>query len=114
MNKVTLSISRREDAGARFLAAFETGRPQGNFIGFESEEQLWKTMTLKRWQILKTMTSAGELSIREVARRVERDVKAVHGDVAVLLNCGLLDKTGSGKVVFPYDAVHVDFVLQAA
>jgi len=51
------------------------------------------------------------LTIREVARRVDRDV---HGDVKALLLCGLLDKTDSGKVVFPYDAVHVDFVLRAA
>ncbi len=54
------------------------------------------------------------MTIREVARRVDRDVKAVHGDVKALLLCGLLDKTDSGKVVFPYDAVHVDFVLRAA
>ena len=64
--------------------------------------------------ILKAMTGAGELSIREVARRMGRDVKAVHGDITALLNCGLLDKTDSGRVVFPYDAVHVDFMLRAA
>ena len=36
------------------------------------------------------MTGAGAMSIREAARRVERDVKAVHGDVTALLNAGLL------------------------
>jgi predicted transcriptional regulator len=71
-------------------------------------------LTAKRWEILKTMTGAGPLAIREIARRVGRDVKAVHGDVHVLLNAGLLDKAEDGKVVFPYDAVHVDFVLKAA
>lgn len=93
------------------------GKPDSRKVhisDFESEEQLWKTLTLKRWQILKTMTGADELTIREVARRVDRDVKAVHGDVKALLLCGLLDKTESGKVIFPYDAVHVDFVLRAA
>jgi len=60
------------------------------------------------------MTGAGDLTIREVARRVGRDVKAVHGDVTALLLCGLLDKVDSGKVVFPYDTVHVDFMLRAA
>jgi predicted transcriptional regulator len=60
------------------------------------------------------MTGAGELAIREIARRVGRDVKAVHGDVKALLNCGLLDMTVNGKVLFQYDAVHVDFVLRAA
>lgn len=114
MNEVTIGISNRESIDSRFLAVFETRQKQGQFIGFETEELLWKTLTLKRWQILKVMTGAGELSIREVARRVDRDVKAVHHDVTTLLHCGLLDKTDTGKVIFPYDAVHVDFMLRAA
>jgi predicted transcriptional regulator len=69
---------------------------------------------LKALANFKNLTGAGELTIREVARRVDRDVKAVHGDVEALLLCGLLDKTDNGKVIFPYDAVHVDFVLRAA
>lgn len=114
MNEVTIGIINREFVNSRFMAAFDTGQKQGQFIGFESEEMLWKTLTLKRWQLLKAMTGAGELSIREVARRVHRDVKAVHGDITALLHCGLLDKANSGKVIFPYDAVHVDFMLRAA
>lgn len=113
MNEVTIGISSRQSVNDRFMAAWETGKLQGPHISFESEEQLWKTLTLKRWQILKAMTGAGELTIREVARRVGRDVKAVHGDVSALLLSGLLDKADSGKVVFPYDAVHVDFMLRA-
>jgi predicted transcriptional regulator len=54
------------------------------------------------------------VTIREAARRVGRDVKAVHGDVRAMLNAGLLDKTEDGKIVFPYDAIHVDFVVKAA
>jgi len=38
----------------------------------------------------------------------------VHTDVHALLNAGLLDKTDDGKIIFPFDAVHVDFMLQAA
>lgn len=53
------------------------------------------------------------MSIREAARRVGRDVKAVHGDVTALLNAGVLRRTEDG-IEFPYDAVHVDFVLKAA
>jgi predicted transcriptional regulator len=40
-------------------------------------------------------------------------VKAVHGDVQTLLNCGVLDKTEDGKIVLPYDAVKVEFLLKA-
>ena len=64
-------------------------------------------------QLLKVLAGAGTVSIREAARRVGRDVKAVHGDVTALLNAGVLRRTEDG-IEFPYDAVHVDFVLKAA
>jgi predicted transcriptional regulator len=113
MTMVTVGISSVEESKRRFKAAMN-GEPQGAFISFATQELLWQALTTKRWQILNVMTGAGPLSIREVARRVQRDVKAVHGDVSALLLCGLLDKTDSGQVVFPYDAVHVDFMLRAA
>ncbi len=114
MNEVTIGLSSTKKMSERFLMTWETNQVQGAYISFESEEQLWKILSLKRWQILKNMTGAGEMSIREVARRIERDIKAVHGDIKILLRCGLLDKTETGKVIFSYDAIHVDFMLQAA
>ena len=41
-------------------------------------------------------------------------MKAVHGDVTALLNAGVLQRTGDGSIEFPFDAVKVEFVLQAA
>ncbi len=60
------------------------------------------------------MTGAGPIAVREVARRVGRDVKSVHGDIQALAKAGVLNRTEDGGVVFPYDEVHVDFVLRAA
>ncbi len=114
MKTVMLGVASRESLSRRFVQAMETGKPQGNFITFESAAALWKMITPKRWDILKAMTGAGPLSIRETARRVGRDVKAVHSDVHALLGCGVLSKTDDGLVVFPYDKVHVDFMLDAA
>ena len=82
-------------------------------ISFETADLLWKILTAKRWQLLKAMAGAGPLTIREAARRVGRDVKSVHGDVQALLNAGLLEKTNR-RIEFPYDAIHVDFMLRAA
>ena len=59
------------------------------------------------------MTGQGALSIREAARRVGRDVKAVHGDVTALVHAGALDRAEAG-VVYRYDAVQVDFTLTKA
>lgn len=58
--------------------------------------------------------SAGVVSIREAARRVERDVKAVHGDVMALVSAGLLNRVEGGGIEFPFDAVKVEFLLRAA
>jgi predicted transcriptional regulator len=113
MTTVTLSVASREDVTRRALAAFE-GKAQGAHISFTSVELLWQTLTTKRWEILKAMTGQGPLTIREVARRVDRDVKAVHGDIHILLDAGVIERTDEGLVVFPYDAVHVDFIVKAA
>jgi predicted transcriptional regulator len=113
MRTVTLSIASREDVTRRALAAFD-GQRQGAHISFASVELLWQTLTRKRWELLKAMTGQGSMTIREAARRVGRDVKAVHADVHALLDAGVLDRDASGRIAFPYDAVHVDFTLTKA
>jgi predicted transcriptional regulator len=113
MRTVTLVVSSREESRKRFEKAFE-GKAQGNFISFESPALLFKVLSGKRWELLKLMTGAGPMAIREAARRSGRDVKSVYMDVHALVNVGILEKTEKGQIEFPFDAVHVDFTLKAA
>ena len=113
MTSVTIGVSSIGEAKARMRRAFR-GEKQGAFIGFASLDILWKVLTPKRWEIVRTMAGAGPLTIREVSRRVKRDVKSVHGDVQALLKAGVLDHAEDGRIVFPYDEIHVDFVVRAA
>jgi predicted transcriptional regulator len=113
MRTVILGVSTREKSKQRLIEALE-GKPQGSFISFESPELLFKVISGKRWDLLKVMTGVGPISIREAARLLGRDVKAVHGDVHKLLNVGILQKTQKGQIEFPFDTVHVDFMLEAA
>lgn len=113
MRTVTLGVSSIKETKRQTAAAFR-GERQGEFISFASVELLWKVLTAKRWEIIRAMTGQGEMTIRAIARRVGRDVKAVHGDVRALLNAGMLDRTEAGHVIFPYDAVHVDFTVTKA
>ena len=100
---------------ADFASAWRSGKPQkAARLSFASPEVLWKVLTAKRWELLKALCGAGPISIREAARRVNRDVKAVHGDVTALLNAGVLDRAEGGGIVFPYEAVKVEFLLEAA
>ena len=113
MKTVTLEVATLNDVKRRVKDAFK-GTKQGARISFASPELLFRLLTAKRWELIRTMTGAGPLSIREAARRVERDVKGVHGDVHALIKAGVLQKTEAGLIVFPFDAVHVDIMLRAA
>lgn len=115
MKTVTLDVRSPTAAMADLAQAWKTGKPQRSArISFATPELLWKVLTEKRWELLKALCGAGPVSIREAARRVGRDVKAVHGDVTALLNAGVLNRTDDGRIIFPFDAVKVEFLLQAA
>jgi len=100
---------------AGFAQAWQTGKLEKSArIGFASPELLWKVLTAKRWELLNAQWGAGPASILEAARRVGREAKAVHSDVTSLLAAGVLCRTESGAVVFPFEAVKVELSLQAA
>jgi predicted transcriptional regulator len=113
MKTATLQVATLDDVKQRLRNAFK-GKKQGSYICFATPELLFRLLTAKRWELIRALTGAGPVTIREAARRVKRDVKAVHGDVHALLNAGVLLKTADGLIVFPYDAVHVDVMLRAA
>jgi predicted transcriptional regulator len=115
MKTVILDVRSPSDAMADFSQAWKHRKAQRSArISFATPELLWQVLTAKRWELLKALCGAGPVSIREVARRVHRDVKAVHGDVTALLSAGLLIRAQGGGVEFPFEAVKVEFVLQAA
>ena len=115
MKTVILEVKSPKDAMDGFGQAWKSGRQQKSArISYASPELLWKVLTAKRWELLKALCGAGPVSIREAARRVERDIKSVHGDVIGLIKAGLLNRTQSGGVEFPYEAIKVEFFLRAA
>jgi len=113
MKTVTLQVANIDSVKSRARDAFK-GHKQGSRISFATPELLFRLLTAKRWQLIRALTGVGPVTIREVARRVDRDVKAVHGDVHALLNAGILHKSDDGRIVFPFDAVRVDVMLHAA
>ena len=115
MKTVTLEVCSAKKSMSDFVQTWKSGRPQRNArIGFTTPELLWKVLNAKRWELLKALCGAGPVSIREAARRVNRDVKGVHGDITALLSAGLLNRVESGAIEFPYEAVKIEFMLQAA
>ena len=115
MKTVTLEVCSAEKSMSEFVQTWKSGKPQRNArIAFTTPELLWKVLNAKRWELLKALCGAGPVSIREAARRVNRDVKGVHGDITALLSAGLLNRVESGAIEFPYEGVKIEFLLQAA
>ena len=115
MKTVILDVRPPTQAMGEFARRWKSGKAQkAARISFATPELLWQVLTIKRWELLKVLCGAGPVSIREAARRVGRDVKAVHGDVKALLDAGVLERASGGGIVFPYQAIKVEFLLQAA
>ena len=115
MKTVTLDVRAPSESMSDFVRVWKTGKPEKTArISFATPELLWKVLTAKRWELLKVLCGTGPVSIREAARRVGRDVKAVHSDITALLNAGVLDRAEDGGIIFPFEAVKVEFLLQAA
>lgn len=112
MTTLIIDVADLEAVKASMKAAFR-GEPQGCSYSFRSEERLLSTLNPNRWAIVKALTGAGPLGVRELARRVGRDIKGVHTDAQTLVLCGLIDKTADGKLHLPYDEVHLNLVAKA-
>ncbi|UTV80120.1 transcriptional regulator [Acidithiobacillus sp. YTS05] len=112
MSTLTIDVCPLRSVLAEAAETMEDLVPTEPRISFDTPELLWSVLTPSRWTILRAMTNAGPIALREIARRVDRDVKSVHGDVHALLNAGIVERNAKG-FLFPYDAVHVDFLLKA-
>lgn len=111
MSTVTLSVESRDAFSERAVSAIK-GEQQGARITFASIDLLLETLTPRRRAILKLMTGAGPQSLHELARRADRDVRAIRPDVQALLNVGILERQADSTVVSPYDNMHVNFMLR--
>jgi predicted transcriptional regulator len=113
--RLTITLQPDWKAGLRAAAlAAQKNTYQGEVLNFESPGHFFGMLTEKRWELVRMAQGKGELSVRELARQVGRDVKRVHEDVVVLAELGLLERTDSGGVVCPYASMHIDMYLKAA
>jgi predicted transcriptional regulator len=83
-------------------------------LSFGSLELLLKTLTPGRWGVLRALKAKGPSSIRALAGQLGRDYKAVHADVAALLNVGLIMRDDQGLISVPWDRLSADLDLHAA
>ena len=117
MNNRYLTITMQTDWKGGLRAAGQSakaGTYQGEILNFESPGDFFGQLSEKRWEIVRACQGKGELSVRELARVVGRDVKRVHEDVTTLAELGLVERTESGGVICSFTSMHIDMVLKAA
>ena len=91
-----IKVCDLETTRARMLAALEGAESPMNVLSFPSEELLFTVLTARRWTLLRALAGADPVGVRELARRVERDVKGVHTDAQALVKAGVIDKLPDG------------------
>ena len=111
MTTLNIGIASIDDMNHRFTDVWNGDKNAGgHYLSFLNWDILHDTLAPNRMAIIHALTGAGEISIRELARRLGRDVRAVHSDVKKLLGQGVIEKSEAG-IIFPYDSIHFDFTL---
>lgn len=95
-----LEAARQADAGAALP-------PADYHLGFADALQLRAELPPRRLDTLRAVKRLGPVSIYAVAKALERNYSNVHADVQKLLEHGLVEKDGEGRVSVPWDDVVV-------
>ena len=113
---ITLSadwITGLKDAARKANKGIQQSKYQGETINFETPGVFFSQLTENRWNIVRSLQDEGEAGVRELARRIGRDVRRVHDDITVLTLLGLIEKRDD-KLICPFADIHVDMHIKAA
>jgi predicted transcriptional regulator len=118
MKTLSVRIGTMADAKARFVGAANralAGKAveASPTLNFACYDDMHRVLSPSRLAIVRVLVGQGAVSICETARRIGRDVQAVHRDVTTLANAGVIERT-EGGIGFPYDTIRFEFDLSAA
>ena len=111
-----IRVGPAADALDRFEAAWNRaaeGRAAKKLqvLSFESLPLLLKTLSPARWSLLERLRADGPCSIYELAKRLGRDYKNVHTDVARLAELGLIERRPDTRVAVAWDLIRAELRL---
>jgi len=110
-----LRVGPPRDALDRFEAAWNRVAEGGRLVQLQvltlrDLPALVGTLTPARWTLIERLSKEGPLSIYQLAKRLQRDYKNVHTDVAQLLRLGVLERQGNGVAV-PWQLLRAELSL---
>jgi predicted transcriptional regulator len=115
---IKVKVGSAAKALDRFEAAWERAErgertaPE-HVLTFANLQLLLRTLTPARWTLLERLRAEGPLSVNELARRLQRDYKNVHGDVKRLVELSLIERRKDALVSVAWDVVRAEMRLAA-
>ncbi len=81
-------------------------------LNFEDFSMLASVLTPKRLELMKTLRQHGPLSVRALAKQLNRNYKNVHVDARALEEVDLIQRNEEGLLAAPWDVIdaHVQLV----
>lgn len=111
---INLHVGSVEEMGQRFVGAWqrlERGEAvDETHLTFLDMETMASTLSPKRLALLRHVRQCPVASVAALAKRLGRDYKRVHEDVAALVRFGLLERDAQG-IRAPFDSVHAEVSL---
>ena len=116
--QITIGVGEAATSGKEFIDAWKLAEHGGTVqekhrLHFENLEVLLKTLTPRRWALLKKLHANGPMSIRALAKDLGRDYKNVYTDVRRLENIGLIGRAKNDRIKVPWDIVEARLLLAA-
>lgn len=105
--------AHRQDALDR-LDRWEAGEEVPHVINFQNPSDLRALLTDRRVELLRSIMTERPDSIRQLAERLERDVKSIHSDLQVLAEYDIVhfEQDGRAKRPFvPYGSIEVSLEI---
>ena len=105
--------AHRQDALDRF-ERWEDGEEIPHVINFQNPSDLRALLTDRRVELLRSIMTERPDSIRQLAERLDRDVKSIHDDLQVLTDYDIVhfEQAGRAKRPFvPYDTIEVSLEI---
>jgi len=109
---VEIRVAPPRDALDRFEAAWNRlaeGQKMAplRVLSLEDLPAFARALTPARWALLESLKKGGPCSIYELARRLGRDYKNVHTDVAALGKLSLIERT-ENRITVAWDVVRAE------
>lgn len=108
--------NHRQDALDR-LARWEDGEAVPHVINFQNPSDLRALLTDRRVELLRSVMARQPDSIRQLADRLDRDVKSIHDDLQVLAEYDVVhfEESGRAKRPFvPYETIEISLEISAS